>query len=825
MARAVVSNFADPRVIYKTQYTSVWVKPYYNDNWRYVPYLFPETSTEAAAPSDSEAMLTWDYGKYVNLWGDPGATLLPLNIQNWHVQILVHTIYGTYISWIGIVVGESLSETGIDVATGLPRGEQVIECRGLEYLLERRPIIGTYVGDETGYTYLQRTRDFNTSGSRRENLAGNRSAYINPTSGTYLFSSDGNKWSNFNIIQYLLATFQPWLAFQDTTGQLYYAPQFKIAGQVSALKHIYEEHRFGGRTVREALNSLIDRKRGLGWKIMTDGIGTIYIYVYSISQRAITGNSIVLPANPRQIDVQIHDDKWIQAKYRISSTNQVDWIVVDSEEPVKTMATVRFSNGTLEPAWDPQLDSELALTETESSYRDLAQYLLNNWDLIHESTRYPNIQFFEFYAEASVAPDLFSFLLDGWAGDPSQPLLAGFNALDSDGDGTLSKEDLKPFIPSDSYQLVSDEARATDKYAAVFSHFRVPKTWPWTDWHPQINNNGQIIGFGTSTSWWNHDIAPLRYLPIMEPGSSLDTEREYMEPFAIVAKPNTLRDAAMQLINAGLAPYTTLSSAQAVVSDMTQSMFDDIGLGDGSISAQDLYDYVNANPYHWVYLDKAQQLNLPACSLRMGDSGMKIIVKSEYNHVFAKNHMDGIVTTKEPIFDYRDLAATLFFETDLMPRVAIQIWNNIVRSADGTITSQASPVGRTMYIQVPGKEVWYVAPYTVRGLDETSLDYIYDGSPGILRDDLPDLRSIAMLAEVWYNQQRASLDMTIQNQLTFFQIGDLIRSTWSGWTYERIGTCVTAIQRNYQSGTHQVSTGYGELDPTSFGAQFGATVR
>lgn len=823
MPRIVIDNRPTFNVIYKTQYTSVWVKPYYEDEWRYVPYLFPESSTKAAAPSDSEATLSWDYGTYVNLWGNPGGTLLPINLQSWYVRIVVHTVYGNYISWVGTVVGESMNETGIDVSTGYPRGEQIIECRGLESLLERRMVVGTYVGDETEYVYLQRTRDFNVVGSRRENLAGNRSAFTSAVTGSYLFSTDGNKWSNYDIIKYLLAVFQPWMPFQDTEGQLYYAPQFILVGQTSPLRNIFEEHRFHGNTIRECLNSLIDRKRGLGWRIKTNGEGQIYVDVYSISQYAITGNMGNLPASARQVDVPIHDDKFIQAKYRISSMNQVDWIVVDSEEPVKTMATLRFSNGTLEPAWDPELDDEFAMSGREEARKTLATRLLDQWDVVHTLTYFPNIQFSEFNAYSIVEPAYFTYILIGQT-NPVDAMLAGFNELDADGDGSLSKEDLKFYLPVDTYQAVNEASRATDKYDAVFSHFMVPKGWTWDNWLPTIQPNGQITGYGTGT-YWNHDLTLLRFLPIMQPGSNMDSEREYMEPFAVIAFPDSTRDAILALAEANLAPYITLESAQAVVPSLTQAQFNEISGGSGPITWLDLSTVVLDHPYEWVQLDKTQHLSMPSCSLRMGDAGLKVIVKSEYNHVFAKNHIAEGDTDKGPVFDYRDLVCTVFFETDIVARVAIPVWNNLEINADGTITTQGVPVGKQIYIQVPGKEVWYAAPQTVKGLDEKALEFINDGEPVILRDDMPDLRFIAQLAYAWYGQQRASLDMTIQNQYPFFQIGDLIRTTISGHSIERIGTCVTAITRNYQDGTHNVSTGYGELDPVAFGEKFGGKYR
>lgn len=812
MASIVIGNRPDPRVIYRTQYTSVWVKPYYGDRWRYAAYLFPESSTESAAPSDSEATLSWDYGKYVNLWGDPGATLLPLNINNWHVAILVHTIYGTYISWIGVAVGESLTETGIDIETGLPRGEQIIECRGLEYLLERRNVVGTFVGDATSWVNIMTTRNFNSSNSRRESLAGNRSAFVNQDSGSYLFSSDGNKWSNLDIIQYLLAAFQPWMPYEEY-GQVSYGPQFYLVGQTDALNYIFEEHRLGGRSIRECLNQLIDRKRGLGWKIMTDGVGPIYIYVYSISQYWISGNNAYLPANPRQIDVPIHDDRWIQARYRISSMNQVDQIIVESECPIRTCATLRFANGTLEPAWAPQLDAEAFVDDEEYNYFLLAQYLYLNWNA---ANIYPDnfLTFYEFdqFRQVNSAP--FEFLNQDQFGLTRSELLVGYNKLDADGDSYISKPDLLTFVERLTYQTASEEERATDKYAAVFSEFQVPREWGWYGWAPHVNYNG-TVDLSRRGYYWNHDIEMHRYLPFVVLGNPLSTEKEYMEPFAFIEDPYEPRGMLLALANDGAASYT-LEEAQAVYPATTASTFNLFAV-DGVLYAVDIYTGINDNPANYIQLDRAQQLDKPSCSLRMGDSGMKIIVKSEANHVFALNHEANGSFEKPPVFDYETLHATVFFDTDMTPRCMIPVWINTYRDRRGNIVGQSSPTGKQIYIQVPGKEVWIAAPGTVTGLNGTQLEFYNEGEAGVLRDDTNDLRYIAMLAYVWYGQQRASVDMTIQNQLSFFQIGDLIRSTLSGWTFQRIGTCVTSITRNYQDGTHTISTGYGELDPVAFG--------
>lgn len=799
MAGIIVNNPTDPSVIYANQYTSVWIKPYWGAEWRYAPYLFPATSSERAAPADSTATYTWEFGTFLNLWNNAGATLLPINIENWFIKTEVHTQYGTFISWIGVVVGETMTEEGIDSVTGVQRGVQTLECRGLEYLLERRNVLGCYVGDATAWAYLPRTRDFNVS-SDRETLTGNRSASINTYSGTYLFSDDGNKWSNLQIANYLISGFQPWYPWEVYRGQVQYVPLFYIVGQTDGLDLIFQEHRLHGLTVREALNRLIDRKRGYGWRIATNGVGAIYIVVFSLAQSGIAGANTYIPPNPRQIDVSIHDDRWIEAQYRISSMSQVDEIVVESDRPVVTVCTPGFDLGTLEEAWDPDLDENLP--DEDDYYETLAAQLIPLFDEINTSApAYGRISFYEFNAYTGLDLEV-------------------YNVLDYDGDGWITMPDLEANLPGTTYQTATEDERASDKFDAVYSHYQVPRAWTWEGWVPHINDNGVVdVNTRGPYAWWRHSF--LRELPWKEEGLALDAEPEYLEPFAVIAKPSRDRDIVLALAIDGNAPYT-LEEAQAVVTNLTEGEFNNLANAFDEIDWADIQAAFEENPYKFIQLDKAEQLEYPACAMRMADTGLKVIVKSKANHVFAHNHWDGEGAAVAPVFDYYTLLPTVAFETDAMPRVRLPIWvNTYVDPLDPTATLQGegSPTGKQIYIQVPGKEVWMAAPWTVRKIDDGDLVYANTDAPGsamIIRDDTDDLRTVALVAYIWWGQQRASVDLMIKNQLNFFILGDLIRSTVSGHQMERIGTCVTGIERDYQNGTHRVTTGYGELDPVAF---------
>ena len=802
MAGLVVDNAVTYDVIGATQYTSVWVKPYWGADWTYVPFLFPERSSERAAPGDSEATYSWEYGKFLNLWSYPGDTFLPINLQNWFIQTRVHTVYGDYIAWIGVVVGETMKEEGIYPDTGYPRGFQTLECRGLEYLLERRSIIGSYVGDANTWTYLPVTRHFNIS-STSEDIVGNRAASANQEAGVFLFGDGGNKWSNLQIADHILRLYQPWAVYGTINGSIDYAPLFYIVGQTDAVDGIYERHIFHGNSVREALNRLIDRRRGLGWRIQTDGVGPIYIVVFSIAQFPIYGATAYIPANQNQVDVSIHDDPHIEAEFRITSRSQVDEIIVESDVPMRAVVSPGFDLGSLEEGWSAKLDTNL---QELTYYEALATDLSENWESVSEAgpdNQRNVLTFFEFNLYTGLG-------------------LEDFNVLDTNGDGIITLDDLESWGPDLTYQQVTEEERASDAYAAVYSHFQVPKDWTFDGWCPFVDDEA-YVDLTTNGAYWNRNKRFERTLPFKEIGTTDDAEREYMEPIVLIAQPSRELDIIQALAEYGAVPYSWLGALD-VVPDLTEAEFDALANPFSQYIGWDELSAAWANlQLKYMPLDRVQQIDptYPACSPRFSDNGLKVILKSKANHIFAHNHWDGGTSEITPLFDYRTIVFTASFRTDIVPRVRRRVWINQwldPLNPDTANQGALSPVGKQIHIEVPGKELWIAGPYTVQGIvNDGDLDLYNEDTPVVIRDDTEHLRYIADLAEMWWGQQRASAHFLIKNQLRFFLLGGLVRTAASGYWAEQIGTPVTSIERDYQRETHSVITGYAELDPGAFG--------
>jgi len=728
MATLVIGGAAYSPAVSLAESFSVWVKREWGDAWIRVPYLIPLNFEETVFPNIGQARLRWEYGAYVNRWYHSGGTLLPVNLENWMIKIQIHSVYGSYIGFIGVCIGEQMTEEGLDPVTGVPLGYQEIECADLSVLLKRRRVLGTFVGDGTNWVYLKRSRPFNRALSHYEGRVSNRSETYNADAGCYMFEHPGVDWSNGHIAQYLLGCFQPWYPLGNTAGGVVeLAPLWYLSGQTDALLSIFGEYQFWGRDIHACLDQLIDRRRGFGAHIVTDGVGPIYLNVYSQSEYPISGLGGYVPANPRQGWVPTGGDHHIQASYQITEMRAVDEIVVESDEPIKVMATLGFDDGSLEKGWT----------------------------------------------------------------DESQT----------------------------AYEAATDDERVGDLYANVFSRFRVPTTFDMNAWIPAVDDLGNVY-LDQAGNWWHHDMGLERYIPIEESGAEGD-EPQYLEPFAVLAVAERTRDLCTMLGEAGAAPYDLAAAQAATNPAITETEFDAISTDDAYITLSDINAAYAAHPFTWFQVDKALDLGYPSCNMVPGDRGLTLYLRSEHQNIFGLNRFTG-ESARSPLFDYNSLLATVFFRTDEVLRVRLPVWTGAYTDNAGRTVVEANPQGRQILIVAPGEECWVVATNTVKAVNDGVLELWNDGDAEIIRNDIERLRWLALVAYVWYGTPRATARLSIQNHLRWFRPGDLIKATLSGFWWERVGTCVTAISHDCESRTQSVITGFGEMDPEAMAVPEGA---
>ena len=350
MATAQVTGLVSTAYITPKNYYSVYIKRNWGDAWIRVPYIRPLRSEETVAPSIMSAEFAWSYGSCKH-YDQTGFTVYtPLVIHDWYIAIDVHTPWGTWPAWIGIVQSMTAQAPAYNSRNGVATGEQAFGAVGLETLLMRSRLFGSYVVDGSGFT--KRTLTFNRRNERGISDSGNKGP------GLYFTQTGTNVWTNLDIAEYALYYYVP------ADG-----PSFYILGATSALAQIREAWDFENQSVFDILNALIDRRRGLGMRIITNGVGPIGVYVFSILSDPISFSEYTLPANTWQDDADFSDLTDTVPEYQISRAHVVDTIVARGGR-LKVCLSVSVQNSTLEKGWTSSEETSYGSASDEERNTD-----------------------------------------------------------------------------------------------------------------------------------------------------------------------------------------------------------------------------------------------------------------------------------------------------------------------------------------------------------------------------------------------------------------------------------------------------------------------
>lgn len=284
------------------------------------------------------ASFEWNFGEIKQHFDPQYYFYLPVLAANAYTMVRSYNQWGNWATWIGVVQRETAHVHG----TSWPQGDQGFEAFSIEHLLDRNNVNGAYT--ESGF--IERQVVFNRKAGHGLAQQGNRSASTDGN-GVYYFSRDGEKWTNLQIIEYLLQNF-----VQDGI-------RFQVAGAWGPLNQIIEEHNFYGQSVLAAINTLIDRRYGLNWRLLvpdTPG-GTVYLYIYSQLAYPLQIGDVQVPANPVQAVVPIINDHSIDPVMTFDALHQFDSVEVRGAN-LLICGTFAHADGTLVKGWTDEAQAE-----------------------------------------------------------------------------------------------------------------------------------------------------------------------------------------------------------------------------------------------------------------------------------------------------------------------------------------------------------------------------------------------------------------------------------------------------------------------------------
>jgi hypothetical protein len=333
-----------PSTIDHSVATEVYVRAEWADSWIYTPYIIPIQVRESANPQVDTAAFVYDFGTILRPEIGDYAIYQNVDLRGYYIRVDVVDQFGRANAWVGIIDVDTTQPFG-NVTT--PTGSQYLTAFGLEHLLNRRPISGAYVrisGDAGSPTVdlVDRAIPINRTRRAGSDFDPNASSVDDPATGYPYFAIgevDSIAWTNKRVIEYVLGQ---WMG---TTGIIW-----TLTGETDILSQISNVYDIEGQTPLAVVNTMIERRRGLSWKVLIDENDNVEINVFSLLSEPVAGWEVLLPANPNQVDLIFAGSRTREPQYRFSNLALYDEIQVIGG-PVLSTFSLSYTDGTLVQGW------------------------------------------------------------------------------------------------------------------------------------------------------------------------------------------------------------------------------------------------------------------------------------------------------------------------------------------------------------------------------------------------------------------------------------------------------------------------------------------
>jgi len=354
-----------------TPFQVVRAKRAWTDPWTVIPWLQASSGNDGSAKSPANDMtFQWRFGNIIQ----PGTSIKEwcpwLNIAGCYVAVDVYDRYGGAGLWIGQVDEHAIMPYG---SATVSAGIQDFKAIGLKQLLYQKPILGSYAQCYGGVAMIDEVIPFNYS-DKDEKFAGLKGANMSPTPNAdgvgYFYKgptsgSDALNWTHFRAADYLLYYF----ANGEAVGG-YAGPKFYLSGpdvlleeldlMISTLK--------SDESVGVALDQFINEKRGMSWRIRTNGGAgdPVWVDLFSFFEEY----------NPDVVVLDTFDNR-IQPNIQFNRTHSYDYVHVQGG-PISICGTFSpgyASNGfcPLIPAWASALETEYEAIATDDDVADASR--------------------------------------------------------------------------------------------------------------------------------------------------------------------------------------------------------------------------------------------------------------------------------------------------------------------------------------------------------------------------------------------------------------------------------------------------------------------
>lgn len=353
-----------PALLNQTRRWVVKTKAQWGEPWQVSEYLVPVRCIHSVGPSNSSAEFALAVGTLKREDRQAFADELMRDLLGRYVLIEARPDNGAaYPVWVGIILEDQLALKGV-TANRTESGDQGILAFGLEVLLDRRPITTGVIWQDSQVRRIGVAPVHNERHQLGLAPLGNRSTDKHPVQDqrlggydeAYTFSNEGQTWSALEILEYLIAHHPP------------PGPAFRLDGQHADLANLFPTIDLRHRTIRQALDSLVDRRRGYGWCIRVNAYNLaepVAVHVFSVFGRSLEIGGGSWSANRDQVLIDFDEDLTVDSLDRVRDRDKRYDRVVVRGRPILSCFTVSPADGTLFEGWTGSEETAFQAAEAE----------------------------------------------------------------------------------------------------------------------------------------------------------------------------------------------------------------------------------------------------------------------------------------------------------------------------------------------------------------------------------------------------------------------------------------------------------------------------
>lgn len=335
-----------------------------------VPYLYCDELNLVVAPSIDQAVFSYKYGDFTQqLENGPGGVYPPLSFYRKFVKLeLLDTEGEVAYTWFGTFATDeqrpagSLAVTDGEETTYTPRGMQYPTALGLVYLLETTIIDASRIetrsedplaDPSTDSMTVGRGITFNGVDGIPYAQRGNRSAAKAGDYDGYIFSDlpyGSTLWDAESAVRYLLQFHAPQTAAETNVANLV------LNCPDGALSWYDKTVRTDLRNVKEVIDDLIDRRRGVGWYVSgseSEGEFEISVNVFTFADQPLElGAENVLPANTNTVTLNFEKALDVSTVRLSNNLTQLAGSIIVYGAPITVVFTLKPGDEGLKPGWN-----------------------------------------------------------------------------------------------------------------------------------------------------------------------------------------------------------------------------------------------------------------------------------------------------------------------------------------------------------------------------------------------------------------------------------------------------------------------------------------